>query len=59
MHAHERMEAIIDAGIGEISLVSIMPGLPQDKILDSLRLFAAEVMPQYAEPAVSKLQQTG
>ena len=58
-HTHECMEAIVEAGIGEISLVSIMPGLPQEKILDSLHLFAAEVMPRYAEPAAGKLQQAG
>ena len=56
-HAHECMEAVIDAGIGEISLVSLMPGLAQDKILDSLRLFAAEVMPRYAIPAVTDREQ--
>jgi hypothetical protein len=44
---HETMAMIIEAGITELSLVTIMPGLPQQKILDSLRLFAAEVMPRY------------
>jgi hypothetical protein len=51
------METIIYAGIREISLVSIMPGLAQEKILDSLRLFAAEVMPRYTNPAEPILQQ--
>ncbi|MGH8595801.1 MAG: hypothetical protein ACREXT_03985 [Gammaproteobacteria bacterium] len=31
----------------EVSFVTIMPGLPQAKILDSLRLFAQEVMSRY------------
>ncbi len=44
---HETMELIIEAGITELSFVTIMPGLPQQKILDSMRLFAAEVMPRY------------
>jgi hypothetical protein len=46
-HVHECMEAIIDTGGTEISLVTQMPGLGQEKILDSMRLFAAEIMPRY------------
>ncbi len=44
---HETMEMIIDAGITELSFITMMPGLPQTKILDSLRLFAADIMPRY------------
>lgn len=44
---HETMALIIEAGITEISFVTIMPGLPQEKILASMRLFASEVMPHY------------
>ena len=34
-----------DAGITEMSFITMLPGLMQDRVLDSLRLFAAEVMP--------------
>lgn len=44
---HDTLAMILEAGITELSLVTILPGLPQEKILDSLRLFAAEVMPRY------------
>lgn len=44
---HETIEMAKDAGISELSFITILPGLPQRKILDSLRLFAAEVMPSY------------
>lgn len=44
---HETMAIAIAAGITEFSLVTIMPGLPQAKILESLRLFAKEIMPRY------------
>jgi len=47
-HARECLDAVIDAGVTEVSLVTQMPGLRQDQILDSLRLFASEVMPHYA-----------
>jgi natural product biosynthesis luciferase-like monooxygenase protein len=46
-HARECLETVLDLGITEISLVTQMPGLAQDKILDSMRLFAQEVMPHY------------
>jgi len=46
-HVHECIEAIIDCGVSEISLVTQMPGLAQAKILESMRLFAAEIMPRY------------
>jgi natural product biosynthesis luciferase-like monooxygenase protein len=46
-HVHECMEAILDLGVTEISLVTQMPGLEQEKILDSMRLFATEIMPVY------------
>jgi alkanesulfonate monooxygenase SsuD/methylene tetrahydromethanopterin reductase-like flavin-dependent oxidoreductase (luciferase family) len=41
------IEAALDLGVTEISLVTQMPGLRQDKILDSLRLFATEIMPHF------------
>jgi hypothetical protein len=41
------MEAVLDLGVTEISLVTQMPGLEQEKILDSMRLFATEIMPAY------------
>ncbi len=44
---HETMAEIIDSGITEVSFITILPGLAQAKILDSMRLFAAEVMPRY------------
>lgn len=47
-HARECLDAILATGVTEISLVTQMPGLPQAKILDSLRLFAREIMPHYA-----------
>ena len=46
-HACECIDAAIDAGITEITLVTQMPGLIQEKILESMRLFAKEVMPRY------------
>jgi alkanesulfonate monooxygenase SsuD/methylene tetrahydromethanopterin reductase-like flavin-dependent oxidoreductase (luciferase family) len=46
-HARECLEAVLDLGVTEISLVTQMPGLAQDKILESMRLFAREVMPHY------------
>ncbi len=46
-HAHATMAAIIDSGITELAFLTVMPGLPHLKILDSLRLFASEVMPHY------------
>ena len=46
-HVHSCMEAVIEAGVTEVSLVTQMPGLAQDKILDSMRVFAADVMPRY------------
>jgi natural product biosynthesis luciferase-like monooxygenase protein len=44
---HETITMAIEAGITEISCVTIMPGLSQAKILESMRLFASEVMPRY------------
>lgn len=44
---HDTMEQVIAAGITEVSFITIMPGLPQAKILESLRLFASDVMPRY------------
>lgn len=41
------IEAAIEAGITDINLVTILPGLEQAKILDSMRLFGAEVMPKF------------
>ena len=46
-HARQCLDAILDTGVTEISLVTQMPGLRQDDILDSMRLFADEVMPHY------------
>ena len=46
-HASECIEAFRDAGIDEISFVTIMPGLGQASILDSMRCFASEIMPKY------------
>ena len=46
-HASECIEAFRDAGIDEISFVTIMPGLGQPEILDSMRCFASEIMPKY------------
>ncbi len=46
-HAGECIEAFRDAGIDEISFVTIMPGLAQEQILDSMRCFASEIMPKY------------
>ena len=44
---HAMMEEIIASGITELSFITILPGLAQARILDSLRLFAREVMPRY------------
>lgn len=33
-----------EAGITEISFITMLPGLAQDRVMESLRLFAAEVM---------------
>ena len=46
-HTHECIEAAIDAGIGEITLVGLLPGLPQERVLESMRLFSEEVIPRY------------
>jgi natural product biosynthesis luciferase-like monooxygenase protein len=46
-HAKACLQPAIDAGVTEVNFVTILPGLPQDKILASLRLFAAEVMPHF------------
>ncbi|MGR8919160.1 MAG: LLM class flavin-dependent oxidoreductase [Gammaproteobacteria bacterium] len=46
-HASECIEAFAEVGIGEIPFITIMPGLAQERILDSLRCFAAEVMPRF------------
>ena len=44
---HAMMEQVLEAGIGELSFVTILPGLEQARVLDSMRLFAEEVMPRY------------
>jgi len=46
-HARECLEAVLEIGVTEISLVTQMPGIDQEKILDSMRLFASEIMPHY------------
>ena len=46
-HAKACLQPAIDAGVTEVNFVTILPGLSQDKILASLRLFAAEVMPHF------------
>ncbi len=46
-HAIDCIAAYQEAGIGEMPFITIMPGLPQDKILESIRCFAAEVMPHF------------
>jgi len=46
-HAGECIEAFRDAGVDEIPFVTVMPGLAQEKILDSMRCFASEIMPKY------------
>ena len=47
-HACACVERAAEAGIDEIGLVTILPGLPQAQVLDSLRLFASEVIPKFA-----------
>ncbi len=47
-HVHECIELAADLGVTEITLVTIMPGLTQGQILDSLRLFGRDVLPRYA-----------
>ena len=49
-HARECLDELLETGVNEISLVTQMPGLQHEKILDSLRLFASDVMPQRAYP---------
>jgi hypothetical protein len=44
---HETIAQARDAGITEMSFITMMPGLTQQRILDSLRLFASDVMPKY------------
>jgi natural product biosynthesis luciferase-like monooxygenase protein len=46
-HASECIEAFQDAGIEEIPFVTVMPGLGQEQILESMRCFASEIMPKY------------
>ena len=46
-HASECIEAYAEAGIGEMPFITIMPGLHQQDILDSIRCFAEEVMPRF------------
>ena len=48
-HAAQSLDAYAEIGIGEINFVTILPGLPQAAILDSLRCFAAELMPRYRD----------
>lgn len=43
----ETIAMAADAGITELSFITVLPGLAQTKVLDSLRLFAAEVMPAW------------
>lgn len=45
---HETIGMAADAGITELSFLTVLPGLTQEKVLESLRLFAAEVMPAWA-----------
>ena len=47
-HVQANIERAAEAGITDINLVTILPGLEQQKILDSLRVFAAEVMPKFS-----------
>jgi len=44
---HAMMERALEAGIGELSFITMLPGLEQAKVLDCLRLFAEEIMPRY------------
>lgn len=44
---HEGLASAREIGITDVSLVTIMPGLAQDKILASMRLFAEKVIPKY------------
>ena len=46
-HAGECIAAYQEAGIGEIPFITIMPGLQQERILDSIRCFAEDVMPKF------------
>lgn len=46
-HARECVEAYIDAGITEIGLAPVLPGITHPQIMDSLRLFGTEVLPHY------------
>ena len=48
-HAAQSLDAYAEIGIGEINFVTILPGLPQAAILDSLRCFASELMPRYRD----------
>lgn len=44
---HETMALIQEAGITEVSFLTMLPGLSQARVMESLRLFAREVMPRY------------
>ena len=44
----ETLAMAADAGITEMSFITQLPGLAPEKVLDSLRLFASEVMPALA-----------
>ena len=46
-HASECISAYAEAGIDEMPFITIMPGLAQENILESMRCFADEIMPQF------------
>ena len=50
-HAAECINIYREAGIDELSFVTIMPGLEQERIMDSIRCFAGEVMPRFSNTA--------
>ena len=50
-HASECIAAYEEAGIGEMPFITIMPGLAQEHILESIQCFAEDVMPRFKTPS--------
>ena len=48
-----KIRALQDAGVGYFGCNFSFGGMPQDKVLKSMELFAREVMPEFAEPSVA------
>ena len=44
---HRRVEEIAAAGITEIGLMPSMPGMPHDKVMETLEFFGNELLPEY------------